>query len=97
MKQTCGLTQVMGLIGHQAEIDEVTERICERECFGRYTSARTSNGLARAVKLDDGAVGHGVVQVGIQGQCFEHVMENIRFDPSVEPLEHAVPFAKLIG
>ena len=52
---------------------------------------------AQAVKLDDGAVGHGVVQVGIQGQCLEHVMENIRFDPSAEPLEHAVPFAKLIG
>ena len=48
MKQTCGLTQVMGLTGYQAEIDEVTERICEREYFGRYTSARTSNGLAQS-------------------------------------------------
>ena len=48
MKQTCGLTQVMGLTGHQAEIDEVTERICERGYFGLYTSARTSNGLAQS-------------------------------------------------
>ena len=47
MRQTCGLTQVMGLTRHQAEIDEVTERICERGCFGRYPCAGTPNGPAQ--------------------------------------------------
>jgi hypothetical protein len=46
------------------------------------------------VGFDDSAINHGIFEVGVCGQDFEHMMESIRFDPPAEPLENAVPPAK---
>ena len=45
--QRIGLTQVVGLSGHEAEIDEVAERVCQSQYLVRYTATRTSDGLAK--------------------------------------------------
>lgn len=44
--QCIGLAQVMGLPGHQTEIDEIAERVCQGQYLCRYAAARVSNGLA---------------------------------------------------
>ena len=46
--QRIGFAQIMGLSGHQAEINEVAERIRQRQYLCRYASARASNGLAKS-------------------------------------------------
>lgn len=40
------LAQIVGLSGHQAEINEVAERIRQRQYLRRYASTRATNGLA---------------------------------------------------
>lgn len=40
------LKQVMNLSRHQTEIDEVAERVGQRQNLRRYATARASNGLA---------------------------------------------------
>lgn len=46
--QRVSLAQVMSLSGHQTEINEVAERIGQRQYFRRYPSARAANGLAES-------------------------------------------------
>jgi hypothetical protein len=46
--QRIGLPHIMGLPRHQAKIDEVAERVCQRQYLCRYASARTPNGLAKS-------------------------------------------------
>ena len=46
--QRVGLAQVMGLPGHQAEIDEVAERIRQGQYLRCYAAARAPNGLAQS-------------------------------------------------
>lgn len=48
LKQGAGLTQIVGLAGHQAEINEVAECIRQRQYFGGYAASGTSDGLAES-------------------------------------------------
>ncbi len=97
MKQTCGLTQVMGLTRHQAEVDEVTERICEHEILVALRENVQWPGTKSPFYLgSSGASMVPSIMAYSRSESHEHMMENIRFDPSAEPLEHAIPFARLI-
>jgi hypothetical protein len=46
--QRIGLAQIMGLPGHQREIDEIAERVCQGQYLRCYAAARASNGLAKS-------------------------------------------------
>ena len=49
--QRIGFAQIVGLSGHQAEIDEVAERIRQGQYLRRYAAAGAANGLARVPPL----------------------------------------------
>jgi len=46
--QRIGLAQIMGLSGHQAKIDEVAERVRQRQYLRGYPPARAPDGLAKS-------------------------------------------------
>ena len=46
--QRVSLAQVMGLPGHQTEIDEIAERVRQCQYLRRYASARASDRLAKS-------------------------------------------------
>ena len=46
--QRIGLAQVVGLPGHQKEINEVSKPIRQRQYLRCYASARAPNGLAKS-------------------------------------------------
>jgi hypothetical protein len=46
--QRISLAQIVSLPRHQAKINEVAERVCQRQYFRRYAPARTPNGLAKS-------------------------------------------------
>ena len=48
LKQGAGLAQVMGLPRHQAEIDEVAERVCQGQNLGGYSASGAPDGLAES-------------------------------------------------
>ena len=46
--QRFSLAQIVRLSGHQAEIDEVAECVCQGQYLRRYAATRTSDGLAKS-------------------------------------------------
>ncbi|MEM1149250.1 MAG: hypothetical protein AAGI03_01645 [Pseudomonadota bacterium] len=47
------------------------------------------------VDLDDAAIDHGVLEVGVFGQGSEDTVECVSFHPPAEALENRVPFPEL--